>query len=418
MSLAQVQQLAAQTVAAVASGRNLNEVLAEQLAHHPQLTPSERGALQDMAYGCQRYLGCLKAVLRLLVPKPLPAAELEHLLLVALYQLHYSRNAPHAVVNEAVQAASVLAQGRFKNLTNAVLRRFLRERGALVKQAEREDEAKYNHPRWWVNYLRHQYPKYWHNMLTAVQKHPPLTLRVNRRRCDVEQYGRLLADQGIAYKALDAYALSLVEPMPVAQLPHFDDGWVSVQDFGAQQAAAWLQPKAGERVLDACAAPGGKSGHLLEWADCDLTAVDVDARRLQRVADNLARLGFQAALHAADAADLNAWWDGRPFDAVLADVPCTASGVVRRHPDIKWLRQPTDAAKVARQQTALLDALWSTLKPGGRMLLATCSLFVEENEQQLERFLNRHIQARCSEAKVLLPNDQQDGFYYALIHKL
>ena len=209
MSLAQVQHLAAQTVAAVAGGRNLNEVLAEQLAHNPQLAASERGALQDMAYGCQRYLGCLKAVLRLLVPKPLPVAELEHLLLVALYQLHYSRNAPHAVVNEAVQAASTLAQGRFKNLANAVLRRFLRERDALIKQVEREDEAKYNHPRWWVNYLRHQYPKYWHNVLTAVQRHPPLTLRVNLRRTTVEDYLRLLTDRGMAARQIGTVAVRL-----------------------------------------------------------------------------------------------------------------------------------------------------------------------------------------------------------------
>jgi len=227
-----------------------------------------------------------------------------------------------------------------------------------------------------------------------------------------------LAAEGIAGKALDEYAVILDEAVPVSRLPGFSDGLLSVQDFGAQQAAYILKPADSERILDACAAPGGKSGHILELANCSLTALDIDEGRLKRVADNLSRLGFQtASLHRADAADLSSWYDGNPFDAVLADVPCTASGVTKRNPDIKWLRRPADGGKTARQQETMLDNLWSVLKPGGRMLLATCSLFHEENDGQLQRFLRRHPDAACTESLTLLPKHTQDGFYYALIRK-
>ncbi|HFA8754365.1 TPA: methyltransferase domain-containing protein, partial [Neisseria gonorrhoeae] len=235
---------------------------------------------------------------------------------------------------------------------------------------------------------------------------------------NAESYLEKLAVEGIAAKALDEYAVTLEEAVPVNRLPGFAEGLVSVQDFGAQQAAYLLNPKDGERILDACAAPGGKTGHILELADCRVTALDIDAGRLKRVEDNIARLGFQTASAAcADARDLAAWYDGKPFDAILADVPCTASGVARRNPDVKWLRRPTDALKTARRQEALLDALWQALKQGGRMLLATCSVFVEENDGQLQKFLNRHADAEPIESRVLLPNKHQDGFYYALIQK-
>ena len=245
-----------------------------------------------------------------------------------------------------------------------------------------------------------------------------MTLRVNRRHGNAESYLEKLVAEGVAAKALDEYAVTLEEAVPVNRLPGFSDGIVSVQDFGAQQAAYLLNPKDGERILDACAAPGGKTGHILELADCRVTALDIDAGRLKRVEDNIARLGFQTASTAcADAQDLPAWYDGKPFDAVLADVPCTASGVARRNPDVKWLRRPTDGMKTARQQEALLDALWQVLKSGGRMLIATCSMFVEENDGQLQKFLNRHADAELIESRVLLPNKHQDGFYYALIQK-
>ena len=416
MSLA--QKLAADSVAAVAEGRNLQDVLAEIRVAHPQLTAQENGALQDIAYGCQRYLGSLKYMLGQMLKKPIDNPQLESLLLAAMYQLHYTRNAPHAVVNEAVESIAKIGRGQFRSFANAILRRFLRERDKLAASCKKDDVAKHNLPLWWVAYLRNHYPKHWHNITTALQSHPPMTLRVNRRHGNAESYLEKLAAEGIPARALDEYAVMLEEAVPVNRLPGFSDGLVSVQDFGAQRAAYLLNPKDGERILDACAAPGGKSGHILELANCSLTALDIDEGRLKRVADNLSRLGFQtASLHRADAADLSSWYDGNPFDAVLADVPCTASGVTKRNPDIKWLRRPADGGKTARQQETMLDNLWSVLKPGGRMLLATCSLFHEENDGQLQRFLRRHPDAACTESLTLLPKHTQDGFYYALIRK-
>ena len=418
MSMALAQKLAAETAAAVAAGQNLQDVLARIRAAHPDLSAQENGALQDIAYGSQRYLGSLKFMLGKLLNKPIDNQELESLLITALYQLHYTRNAPHAVVNEAVEAVGRIGRGQYRSFANAVLRRFLHERDKLAAWCKADDVAKYNLPRWWLAYLQNHYPKHWHNIAAALQSHPPMTLRVNRRHGNAESYLAKLAAAGIEARALDDYAVTLAEAVPVGSLPGFSDGLVSVQDFGAQQAAYLLQPQNDERILDACAAPGGKTGHILEMADCGMTALDIDAGRLKRVADNLSRLGFQtASLAAADARDLASWYDGRQFDAVLADVPCTASGVVRRNPDIKWLRRPTDAAKTARQQEDLLDALWTTVKPGGRMLLATCSLFTEENSLQLQRFLARHADASCSDPQTLLPTPSQDGFFYALIRK-
>lgn len=416
--MALVQKLAAQSVRRVAEGRNLQDVLADIRAAHPDLSPQEGGALQDIAYGCQRHLGSLKFMLGKMLNKPIADPQLESLLLAALYQLGHTRNAPHAVVNEAVAAAAKIGKGQYRSFANAVLRRFLREREQLAAACRHNSVAKYNLPQWWLDYLQNHYPKHWHNMAAAWQRQPPMVLRANRRRTDAAAYAGMLAQAGMAAKVLDDYALMLETPVPVNRLPGFSDGLVSVQDFGAQQAAYILKLQNGERILDACAAPGGKTGHMLELADCHVTALDIDEGRLKRAAGNLERLGLQAAsLKCADAKDLKTWYDGQPFDAVLADVPCTASGVIRRNPDIKWLRRPGDAAKTARQQEQMLDALWQTLTENGRMLLATCSVFVEENEQQLQKFLNRHADAECVQSHVLLPNKQQDGFYYALIKK-
>ena len=427
MSLAQVQSLAATTVEEVAAGKNLQEVLAALRASHPELSLSEKGALQDIAYGCQRYAGSLRFMLSQMLNKPIDNRRLESLLLVALYQLNHTRNAPHAVVNEAVENMARIGKGQYRSFANAILRRFLREKEGLNGLCKSDDTAKYNYPQWWQAYLKNHYPKHWHNILAATMQPPPMTLRVNRRHGNAEAYLKELEQAGLAGKALDDYAVRLNEATAVSALPGFAEGRVSVQDWGAQQAGYLLQPQNGERILDACAAPGGKTGHLLELADCEITALDIASERLERVRSNLQRLGFLSdndsfqtgipQLKSADAADLNAWYDGKPFDAILADVPCTASGVVKRNPDIKWLRRPGDALKTARQQEVLLDNLWSVLRPGGRMLLATCSLFEEENQQQLSRFLNRHADAQCSESHVLIPNGNQDGFYYALIRK-
>ena len=417
MSLSQVQALAARSVADVASGHNLADSLAELSAQHPELSAQDKGMLQDIAYGVQRHLGSLKFMLGKLLNKPLTHPEIESLLLVALYQLRHTRNAPHAVVNEAVNHIGSIGRGQYRSFANAVLRRFQREKDMLTAQCKQDDTARHNMPNWLKACLQRQHPQHWHNIVTAFAQKPPLTLRVNRRKSTPENYLAELAAAGIGAKSLGGAAIQLDDALPVQQIPGFAEGRVSVQDYGAQQAALLLAPKDGERILDACSAPGGKTGHILELADCSLTALDIDPVRLQRVQDNLDRLGFQAALACADAADTEKWYDGKPFDAVLADLPCTASGTAKRNPDVKWLRRPTDPDRTARQQEPLLDALWRTLKPGGRMLLATCSVFEEENRRQLQRFLSRHINAEPLEEQLLLPNDRQDGFYYALICK-
>lgn len=417
MSLAKVQLQAAQIYLKVAAGANLSDVLTQVRAQH-EWTAQEWGTLQDLSYGAQRYRGSLNAYLRVRVPKPLSEPKLEALILVAMYQLLYTQNARHAVVNEAVQASSKLADGKFKPLINAVLRQVIRDDCKLPKAAIQDAEAKLNFPQWWIDKVKENYPKHWHNILSASQLPPPLTLRVNQRRMTAEAYLAILAEAEIEAVAVGTQAVRLKQATSVVNLPHFSEGVVSVQDWGAQQAALLLEPQNGERILDACAAPGGKTGHLLELADVEVVALDVDGKRLRRVTENLERLGLQAELHTADASRLDGWYDGRQFDAVLADVPCTASGVVKRHPDIKWSRRRNDATSIALQQQTMLDVLWSTVKPSGRMLLATCSIFPEENHHQMQAMLSRHADARLRTERVYLPNDAQDGFYYALFDKI
>ena len=386
-----------------------------------------------------RYLGWADAVGRELVQR-YPNVLFESLLLVSLTLLKAEGEAaaavpgmpvyaPHTVVDQAVTAASkARALAAFKGLLNGCLRRFLREREALAAAVADSPEAQWNHPGWWVKQLRVAYPQHWQAILLAANLPAPLTLRVNRRRASREQVLAAFQDAGLAAEPVGAAGLVVATPRPVVQLPGFAEGWWSVQDAGAQRAAELLAPADGMRVLDACAAPGGKTAHLLELADIDLLALDADAGRLERVGQNLDRLGLggdRVRLQAADAADLDAWWDGKPFDAVLADVPCTASGIVRRHPDIRWLRRENDLRRTAALQTRILDALWRTVAPGGRLLYVTCSVFPIEGTRQALEFLQRHPEARRLDAPGQLlpvavdatPAEQQDGFFYALFAK-
>jgi 16S rRNA (cytosine967-C5)-methyltransferase len=328
---------------------------------------------------------------------------------------------------------------------NAVLRRFLRERDAIVAAALRDPLAEYNHPAWWVERLRHDWPDQWRAILDANNRRPPMTLRVNARQGTAAEYAQRLAERGIAAWAIGSHALVLAQPCPVTRLPGFAQGAVSVQDAAAQRAAPLLlgidecglsdfRLAPGARVLDACAAPGGKTGHLLELAELDLLALDRDPLRLERVDQTLARLGLRALTVAADAAEPAPWWDGQPFDAILLDAPCSASGIVRRHPDIRWLRRAADISALATTQARLLDALWPLLKPGGRMLYCTCSVFRAEGRHQIDAFLQRWGDAEVPGQPVspghLLPlpdngSEPQppefdlsaDGFFYSLIQK-
>ncbi len=421
----QIQLTAAHLVQQVLeNGRNLNQILEDTLRNKTTWKSSERGALQDLSFGTLRFYGQLRGVLGQLLQKPLEDQRIALLLMVALYQLQYSKAGQHAVVDQAVQAVRTL-NPRMSGLTNAVLRNFLRHQDALINGAGRTPEGRFSHAAWWIDMLTAQYgAEIAATILAAGNQHPPMTLRVNVRYHRVAQYAELLASEGYSGRFVAPDALLLDQPVAVDKLPGFFDGWVSVQDAGAQCAAGLLDVKNGMRVLDACAAPGGKTAHLLECYTLALLAVDKDAKRLHRVEENLQRLHLQAELAVGDASQPSSWWDGKPFDRILADVPCSASGVVRRHPDIKWLRRREDIAAFAKQQLAIVQALWATLAVGGKMLYVTCSVFMPENEGVISAFLAQQKNAarlpiRLPDGSMgqLLPNDQQDGFFYALLEK-
>jgi 16S rRNA (cytosine967-C5)-methyltransferase len=424
----ETQRLAAAVVAGVGAGRSLDAELGAAWQRHGELDARARGAVQDLAYGTLRFLGRLEALLDALLKKPLEDARLRALLLVALYQLDRTRAAPHAIVDHAVRACGALGFGSAKGLANAVLRGFLRRKAELEAHVGRIATARYSHPQWWIDRLRAQYPGDYERMLEAGNSKPPLTLRVNRRRTDVAGYLELLDRHGLQGDRCGEAAVVLRKAVPAARIPGLAAGLVSVQDAGAQLAAPLLDLASGQRVLDACAAPGGKAGHVLELAAVELTALDRSTERLARVRDNLARLGLTARLVAGDAGMPPSWWDGAPFDRILADVPCSASGITRRHPDIKWLRRESDIAQFAREQERLLDALWQTLAGGGKLLYSTCSVFHEENREQVAQFLERHPDAarvtlpavdieKQLAAGQLLPDERHDGFFYALLQK-
>ena len=422
-----LQKLAAGALEEVLAGAALHQVLPRRLQQLQ--TPGERGALQDIVYGSLRQLGRLDAWLAALLARPLTDPGLGWLLHVALYQLAYTRAPAHAVVHNAVSAAG---EGWRRGLANAVLRNFQRRRAELEKIADAQPSARWSHPDWWIAKLQAEHPVHWQAILEASLLHPPFTLRINCRHGDVAAYLQRLNEAGLPAQQTGPDAVTLEKAVPVHSLPGFDAGQVSVQDAGAQWAARLLDAQPGERlaayplrVLDACAAPGGKTGHILERGrDVDLVALDVDAARLARVQENLDRLQLKATLIEGDAARPETWWDGRPFDRILADVPCSASGVARRNPDIKWLRRPEDIAQFAAQQAVMLEALWRLLVPGGTLLYATCSIFHEENEGQVQAFLARHASdaERCPLPEplpdgALLPAAEHDGFYYALLRK-
>lgn len=417
-----IQQAAANTVRSVLSGHNLTTALGTQL-RAPDLTDQERAAIRAYSYGTLRYLGLLRYMLDELVTRKPKDPGVIPLLLVALYQLEYGKAPHYAVVDHAVKSISSVAGPALKPFANAVLRQYLRRREELLHAARRDDVARLSYPRWWIEKLRSQLGSQADHVLELGNLHPPMTLRVNRRRIEPGEYLAMLERQQIVAKPIDSSAILLQVPVTVDRLPRFEEGLVSVQDSGAQKSAHLLDLQSGQTVIDACAAPGGKTGHILELADVRLTALDRDAERLARVSDNLRRLGLRARLQCADAAQLESWWDGRPVDRVLLDAPCSASGVVRRHPDVKWLRREDDLAGFARQQSRLLDALWQVVACGGKLLYVTCSVFREENQDQVKRFLSSHADARLvsrhesSGGDLLLPSEEHDGFFHALFEK-
>ena len=432
---------AAELLSTVIAGRTLDAALAEA-----RLSGPLRAATMDLAYSALRRYGRDDFLLAQLVQRPLSDPSVRSLLLVALARLENRPEDAHITVDQAVTAAASLAGGNFKGLVNGVLRNFLRRRDELLALADANPVAHGQHPAWWIKRLQQDHPQHWRAILAAGNSHPPMTLRVNHRRIAIRNgeesvfsstallrsgfisadFLTRLAAAGIAAHPAGDAAFILEKPMPVERIPGFAEGLCSVQDAGAQRAAYLLDVHAGQRVLDACAAPGGKAAHLLELHDdMELLALDVEPVRAARISENFVRLGLasqRAVVKVGDAGTPETWWDGQLFDRILADVPCTASGVVRRHPDAKWLRQPADIKRFAATQARILDALWRTLSPGGKMLYATCSVFAAENEDQVTAFASRHVDAlRLTIAGAphlqLMPNAEHDGFFYALLQK-
>jgi 16S rRNA (cytosine967-C5)-methyltransferase len=418
--LAEALAAAAEMVARVAGGRSL---AAEMDAASEQGGSPRRAALLDLCHGTLRRYGRVQAIVAALSKRPQASEPLvEALLWCSLYALDSGRYAPYTVVDQAVRACALLRRDAAKGYVNALLRAYRRGGAALQDRLAADIEPRYWHPRWWIERVRAAYPGCWEQVLAAGNSQPPMALRVNARRSNAAAYREQLRTQGIDADARGEVALLLAKPMPVERLPGFAQGVVSVQDLGAQRAARLLDLRPGQRVLDACAAPGGKSASILEIAPVALTALDIDAARCATLARNLSRLGLEAHLQTADCTALESWWDGAAFERVLADVPCSASGVVRRHPDIKWLRHAADVPTFAARQARILDALWRVLAAGGKLLYVTCSVFPEENDAVVDAFLARAPKARRvplpdGAAEQLMPGPEHDGFFFALLEK-
>ncbi len=434
-ALAEVLRHAAAAWQLFRGGRSLDYALGAALAARSDLRP----AVQDALYTAVRRLAASEHIVERLAARA-PAPEVAALLAVSLAQLHGDAHSHYTVVDQAVTAAQQSLQTQAAaGFVNALLRNFLRQRESLSAEVQREATLRYNLPPWWIERLRGEYPDDWTMIAESQQRMPPLVLRVNSRRLSVGDYLTRLAELGMAATRIGAQAVWLHQPRPVAQIPGFAAGEVSVQDAGAQLAAPWLAAAAGMRVLDACAAPGGKTAHLVELGADDVTALEIDAARAVRIEDNLRRCHLFARIIVGDAERPAAWWSPKgqiSFDRILLDAPCTASGIVRRHPDIPWLRRASDVAQLTTVQANLLDALWPLLRVGGRLLYVVCSLFPEEGRAQIARFGERHADARRLPlpASQLLPTSMiaaaaapawqgateptlHDGFFYALLEK-
>lgn len=413
----------------VGEGRTLTLVLDSALPKIPR--DNDRAFVQALCYGVLRWYYRLDRVLARLTHRPLKDLEVRLLALLGLYQLKYTRVKAHAAVAETVAAAR--AKSWAKPLLNAVLRGYQREQSRIDAEVETDVVAALAHPAWMVRAFEQDWPDHGLDLLRANNEPPPLILRVNRLVTTRTDYLARLAVAGIPSRAAEAgdSAVVVETPVPVERLPDFAGGAVSVQDAAAQLAAPLLDLRPGQRVLDLCAAPGGKTAHILE--SCpelrELVAVDIAPERVARIRENLARAGLTATIIAGDAAAPEPWWDGEPFDRILVDAPCSATGVIRRHPDIKLLRQPEDVAELAALQARILESAWRLLAPDGRLVYATCSVFRQENEATIGRFLDAHREARERPVdlpfgipvrhgrQILTGEAGMDGFYYACLER-
>ena len=421
------QLIAADCVSEVIKGHNLNQVFERHFDHHSHITPQQKSIAIFLAYGAIRFLGENQFFIRKLINKKITNKKIEALLCVALFQLNHDQSTEFTVVNEAVKAAKFINKSWAGSFVNGVLRNFIRQKDNLKSELKNDDEAFYSYPLWWIKLIKQEYNKDWESILLNGNKHPPLTLRINVRKINLKQYEEKLKSESIEYRILGDIALELTQPIPVEKIPGFIDGEVSVQDFGAQLAAQLLDLKDGQVCLDACSAPGGKTGHMLEMADIELVSIDQEKDRLHKVKENLERLELHAHLKCADLTAIKSWWNEKLFDRILLDAPCSASGVVRRHVDIKWLRRSRDIDIFAKQQKIMLQAMWQLLKKGGKLLYATCSIFPDENQRVIDDFIKEHSDAKEVKWSVdskyskyenqLIPSENHDGFFYALFEK-
>ena len=429
-----VRLAAATAVTRVVSGESLSQVLPDLQETLPK---KDQPLLAELSYGTLRYYFRLSAWLSKLVDKPLKKKEqvVHSLILVGLYQLFYTRIPPHAAIGETVQVTRSMGKAWARGLVNGVLRNAQRNSEEL-KSLDNEDSEDFDvvcataHPAWLVGKLKKGWPDHWQNILEANNKQPPMTLRVNENHRSRDRYLKKLLDQCIqaSPSSVAPQAITLAKPVPIDQLPGFSEGWASVQDESAQLAGVLIEAKEGDRILDACCAPGGKTCHLLELNEgIELDALDVDDKRLLRVQENLERIGLSARLMHGDGTDPDRWWGGQLYDHILLDAPCSATGVIRRHPDIKLLRQPEDIDALAELQQRIFNTMWSLLKPGGTLLYATCSVMPAENSKQVEAFLAKHDDASLQTidgswghdtgfGRQIFPGSG-DGFFYSLIKK-
>lgn len=422
-----LRSLAAQAIERVVEqGQSLSNVLP---AAQKSLSEKDSALLQELCFGVLRTLPQLQWIINKLMSRPMTGKQrtIHFLIMVGLYQLMYTRIPAHAALAETVEGAVVLKRQALKGLINGVLRQFQRQQEALMLEMN-DGPHKYLHPKWLLERLQRAWPDNWQQIVEANNQRPPMWLRVNRQHHSRDAWLALLQESGKQAEAHPEHsdALRLDSPCPVSQLPGFDKGWVTVQDASAQGCVALLDPQNGESILDLCAAPGGKTTHILEAApQAKVMAVDIDEQRLARVNENLARLGMSATVKSGDGRYPEQWAEGVQFDRILLDAPCSATGVIRRHPDIKWLRRDRDIAELAALQQEILDAVWPKLKSGGTLLYATCSVLPEENHHQVSAFINRHPDAKLQPiADDTLPGLQVfphpqggDGFFYAKLIK-
>jgi len=386
----------------------------------------QEAQIKALTYGSVRFLGKSRFIINQLVRNKIENKMVECLIHIALYQLSQEKFNNFTIVNQAVDAAKKI-DFRKSKFVNAVLRNYLRGRDDLDKKLDQDPIAKYSYQNWWINKVKNEFENDWEGILEIGNTHPPLTLRVNKRKVNIEKYSKTLLKEGLEHKIISNTGLIIKNPLNINDIPGFSEGNISVQDFGAQIATELLNIKKGQKILDACAAPGGKTCSILEYEDVDVTALENDEIRVDKISGNLKRLELNANVIHGSLSNNNLWWDGEYFDRILLDVPCSASGIVRRHVDIKWLRQMNDLKKFSEMQYLLLKSAWPLLKTGGKLLYVTCSIFSNENRDVIERFKKEFLDVKENDITYpsntkyiknqLVPSENHDGLFYALLQK-